>query len=98
VCPGSAHDARGAAHRTERHPRGGRVLPGGKPEPYGEADLRLVSDLAARAAVHIDNARLYTREHATAVTLQRSLLARDFAPQSRRCLARARFIALSPRT
>jgi PAS domain S-box-containing protein len=47
------------------------------PEPYGEADVRLVSDLAARAAVHIDNARLYTREHDTAVTLQRSLLPRD---------------------
>jgi PAS domain S-box-containing protein len=44
------------------------------PEPYGEADVRLAGDLAARAAVHIDNARLYTREHATAVTLQRSLL------------------------
>ncbi|GAA4506805.1 SpoIIE family protein phosphatase [Actinoallomurus oryzae] len=44
------------------------------PEPYGEADLRLVSDLASRAAVCIDNARLYTREHNTAVTLQRSLL------------------------
>jgi len=50
------------------------------PEPYDEADLRLVSDLAARAAVHIDNARLYTREHATAVTLQRSLLPRDIPP------------------
>jgi PAS domain S-box-containing protein len=44
------------------------------PEPYGEADLRLASDLAARAAVYIDNARLYTREHTTAITLQRSLL------------------------
>jgi PAS domain S-box-containing protein len=50
------------------------------PEPYDEADLRLVTDLAARAAVHIDNARLYTREHATAVTLQRSLLPRDIPP------------------
>jgi PAS domain S-box-containing protein len=50
------------------------------PEPYDQADLRLVSDLAARAAVHIDNARLYTREHATAVTLQRSLLPRDIPP------------------
>ena len=39
--------------------------------------MRLVSDLAERAAMHIDNARLYTREHATAVTLQRSLLPRD---------------------
>ena len=44
------------------------------PEPYGQADVRLVSDLAARAAMHIDNARLYTREHDAAVTLQRSLL------------------------
>jgi serine phosphatase RsbU (regulator of sigma subunit) len=47
------------------------------PEPYDQADVRLVSDLAARAAVHIDNARLYTREHDAAVTLQRSLLPRD---------------------
>jgi PAS domain S-box-containing protein len=50
------------------------------PEPYNEADLRQVTDLAARAAMHIDNARLYTREHATAVTLQRSLLPRDIPP------------------
>jgi serine phosphatase RsbU (regulator of sigma subunit) len=42
--------------------------------------VRLVSDLAARAAVHIDNARLYTREHDAAVTLQRSLLPRDIPP------------------
>ena len=47
------------------------------PEPYDEADVRLVTDLTARAAVHIDNARLYTREHDAAVTLQRSLLPRD---------------------
>jgi PAS domain S-box-containing protein len=45
-----------------------------QPEPYDDADLQLVSDLASRAAVHIDNARLYAREHNTAVTLQRSLL------------------------
>jgi serine phosphatase RsbU (regulator of sigma subunit) len=50
------------------------------PEPYDQADVRLVSDLAARAAVHIDNARLYTREHDAAVTLQRSLLPRDIPP------------------
>jgi PAS domain S-box-containing protein len=50
------------------------------PEPYDEDDLRLVSDLAARAAVHIDNARLYTREHITAITLQRSLLPRHIPP------------------
>jgi serine phosphatase RsbU (regulator of sigma subunit) len=47
------------------------------PGAYDEADVRLVSDLAERAAVHIDNARLYTREHHAAVTLQRSLLPRD---------------------
>jgi PAS domain S-box-containing protein len=46
------------------------------PEPYGEADVRLASDLVSRAAVCIDNARLYTRERTTAVTLQRSLLPR----------------------
>ncbi|MGW0085423.1 SpoIIE family protein phosphatase [Streptomyces sp. NPDC003393] len=46
------------------------------PEPYGEADVRLASDLAALAAVHIDNARQYAYERHTAVTLQRSLLPR----------------------
>ena len=50
------------------------------PEPYDEADVRLVSDMAERAAVHIDNARLYTREHDAAVILQRSLLPRAIAP------------------
>jgi PAS domain S-box-containing protein len=43
-------------------------------DPYDDADLSLVSDLASRAAMHIDNARMYAREHNTAVTLQRSLL------------------------
>jgi hypothetical protein len=47
------------------------------PGAYDEADVRLVSDLAELAAVHIDNARLYTREHDAAVILQRSLLPRD---------------------
>jgi hypothetical protein len=48
--------------------------------PYDDADVRLVTDLAVRAAVHIDNARLYTREHQSAVTLQHSLLPRDIPP------------------
>jgi len=51
-----------------------------QPEAYEEADVRLVSDLAERAAVHIDNARLYTREHDAAVALQRSMLPRDVPP------------------
>ncbi|GGW54118.1 histidine kinase [Streptomyces lucensis JCM 4490] len=39
-------------------------------------DLSFAEELAARAALAIDNARRYTREHAMAVTLQRSLLPR----------------------
>ncbi|MEU3059282.1 SpoIIE family protein phosphatase [Streptomyces subrutilus] len=46
------------------------------PDPFDEEDLSFAEELAARAAVSIDNARRYTREHATAVTLQRSLLPR----------------------
>ncbi|QKW10968.1 SpoIIE family protein phosphatase [Streptomyces sp. NA04227] len=37
-------------------------------------DMLLAQELVARAAVCIDNARRYTREHATALALQRSLL------------------------
>ncbi|WP_250399216.1 SpoIIE family protein phosphatase [Streptomyces cellostaticus] len=44
------------------------------PEPFAEDDMLLVEELAARAAVCIDNARRYTREHQSALTLQRSLL------------------------
>ncbi|MET8450928.1 SpoIIE family protein phosphatase [Streptomyces sp. NPDC005209] len=39
-------------------------------------DLTFAEELAARAALAIDNARRFTREHAMAVTLQRSLLPR----------------------
>ncbi|MGW0466545.1 SpoIIE family protein phosphatase [Streptomyces sp. NPDC003027] len=46
------------------------------PEPFGEDDLSFAEELTARAAVSIDNARRFTREHAMAVTLQRSLLPR----------------------
>ncbi|MFE3323614.1 SpoIIE family protein phosphatase [Streptomyces sp. NPDC059176] len=47
-----------------------------KPGPFEEDDLSLAEELVARAAVSVDNARRYTREHALAVTLQRSLLPR----------------------
>ncbi|MFJ5096050.1 SpoIIE family protein phosphatase [Streptomyces sp. NPDC088557] len=46
------------------------------PEPFDEEDLSFAEELAARAAVAIDNARRFTREHTMAVTLQRSLLPR----------------------
>ncbi|MFF8910887.1 SpoIIE family protein phosphatase [Streptomyces olivaceoviridis] len=43
-------------------------------EPFGDRDRDLAIELAARAAVCIDNARLYRREHERALILQRSLL------------------------
>lgn len=42
--------------------------------PFDDQDQVLASELAARAAICIDNARLYGRERGTALTLQRSLL------------------------
>ncbi|MFB7510145.1 SpoIIE family protein phosphatase, partial [Streptomyces broussonetiae] len=53
-----------------------------KQEPFDEEDVSLAEELVARAAVSIDNARRYTREHAVAVTLQRSLLPRALPEQS----------------
>ncbi|KFG03066.1 SpoIIE family protein phosphatase [Streptomyces scabiei] len=43
-------------------------------DAFGPDDLILAEEIAARAAVSIDNARRYTRERRTALTLQRSLL------------------------
>ncbi|MEU3531881.1 SpoIIE family protein phosphatase [Streptomyces murinus] len=51
-------------------------------EPFEEEDQAVAEELVARAAVAIDNARRYTREHTTAVTLQRSLLPRGVPDQS----------------
>lgn len=45
-----------------------------RPEPFEDDDLLLAQELVARAAVSLDNARRYTREHAAALALQRSLL------------------------
>jgi hypothetical protein len=45
--------------------------------PFTAADLSLACDFVSRAAVCIDNARLYTRERATALALQRGLLPRQ---------------------
>ncbi|MER7837642.1 SpoIIE family protein phosphatase [Streptomyces sp. NPDC096040] len=44
------------------------------PAPFDEDDLLLARELAARAAVQIDNARWYQNARTTALTLQRSLL------------------------
>ncbi|MEZ3178068.1 SpoIIE family protein phosphatase [Streptomyces pimonensis] len=53
-----------------------------KAEPFDVEELALAEELVARAAVSIDNARRYTREHSMAVTLQRSLLPRTLPEQS----------------
>jgi serine phosphatase RsbU (regulator of sigma subunit)/anti-sigma regulatory factor (Ser/Thr protein kinase) len=45
-----------------------------RPEPFADDDRVLAEEIVARAAVCIDNARRYTREHATALALQHSLL------------------------
>ncbi|WP_411128783.1 SpoIIE family protein phosphatase [Streptomyces sp. x-19] len=52
------------------------------PEAFDEEDRSLAEELVARAAVSIDNARRFTREHTMAVTLQRSLLPRALPDQN----------------
>jgi PAS domain S-box-containing protein len=44
------------------------------PDPFDTGELAVADELVARAAVCIDNARRFTREHAAALMLQRSLL------------------------
>ncbi|MET9018044.1 ATP-binding SpoIIE family protein phosphatase [Streptomyces olivaceoviridis] len=50
--------------------------------PFDEDDRLLAQQVAARAAVSIDNARRYTSERRTALTLQRSLLPRRLVAHS----------------
>ncbi|WP_210587207.1 SpoIIE family protein phosphatase [Streptomyces sp. GESEQ-35] len=45
-----------------------------RPDPFTPDDELLAEEITARAAVCIDNARRYSRERATALALQRSLL------------------------
>ncbi|MFJ2264961.1 SpoIIE family protein phosphatase [Streptomyces sp. NPDC087849] len=54
----------------------------GNPEPFDDDDQSFAEELVARAAVSVDNARRYTREHEMAVTLQRSLLPRGLPEQN----------------
>ncbi|MFC9682289.1 SpoIIE family protein phosphatase [Streptomyces sp. NPDC056948] len=53
-----------------------------KLDPFEEDDLVLAEELVTHAAVCVDNARRYTREHNTALTLQRSLLPRGLPKQN----------------
>ncbi|MEV0181649.1 SpoIIE family protein phosphatase [Streptomyces sp. NPDC050625] len=50
-------------------------------ESFEEDDLSLAEELVGRAALCIDNARRFTREHAVALALQRSLLPRGLPAQ-----------------
>ncbi|WP_433467534.1 SpoIIE family protein phosphatase [Spirillospora sp. CA-128828] len=45
-----------------------------RPESFARDDVALAEELASRAAVCVDNARRFTRERSTALTLQHSLL------------------------
>jgi PAS domain S-box-containing protein len=68
---GATFGALSLSLRADREPRHTGVV--------GEAEVlvarrELVSDIAARAALALDSARLYARQHEVAVTLQRSLL------------------------
>ncbi|MEU1513913.1 SpoIIE family protein phosphatase [Streptomyces sp. NPDC005811] len=53
-----------------------------QPDSFEEDDLSLARELVGRAAICIDNARRYTREHNTALALQRSLLPRGRPEQN----------------
>ncbi|MEU8544105.1 SpoIIE family protein phosphatase [Streptomyces sp. NPDC048717] len=53
-----------------------------RPDPFVHDDLLLAQELAARTAVCVDNARLYTLERTTAVTLQESLMPQRLAEQT----------------
>jgi PAS domain S-box-containing protein len=53
-----------------------------RPEPFVQDDLLLAAELAARAAVCVDNARRYTGERCTALALQRSLLPQQLYGQA----------------
>ncbi len=50
------------------------LVVGGSGRGYDDEDLAVAADLARRAALALDNARLYAAERSTAVAMQRSLL------------------------
>ncbi|MGP4085541.1 SpoIIE family protein phosphatase [Streptomyces sp. KR55] len=48
----------------------------GQPEPFDQEEADLLGEITSRAALSVDNARRYTREHRAAVALQQRLLPR----------------------
>jgi PAS domain S-box-containing protein len=67
------------------------------PAPFEADDLTLAEELTARAAMSIDNARLYTRERTTAETLQRNLLPRRL-PAHTAVETASRYLPAGPET
>ncbi|MDI5962897.1 SpoIIE family protein phosphatase [Streptomyces sp. SL13] len=53
---------------------------GGRSPAFTREDLTVAQDLAGRAAISLDNARRYTREHSIALELQRALLSSPHRP------------------
>lgn len=84
-----AHAPDGAAAAVPLHVHGQclgalAVTPRGPGSTLSSEDLSLLEAVGARTAVAIDNALLYERERAVALTLQRSMLPTD-APSDPRC-------------
>ncbi|MFJ3776281.1 SpoIIE family protein phosphatase [Streptomyces sp. NPDC090075] len=65
------------------------------PEPFDEQDLGLAEELAARAALYIDNARQYSREREIALALQSSLLP-NRAPRQAAVEVASRYLPAEP--
>ncbi|CDR03220.1 magnesium or manganese-dependent proteinphosphatase [Streptomyces iranensis] len=63
----------------------------GDTPPFDEEDRTFAEELAGQAAVAIDNARRYAREHATTLALQESLLPRG-RPEQQAVVAAQRYL------
>jgi serine phosphatase RsbU (regulator of sigma subunit)/CHASE3 domain sensor protein len=68
-----------------------------RPEPFGHDDVAFAEELAAKAAVAIDNARRYTRERSIALTLQRHLLPQR-PPHQTAVEVASRYLPAGPQT
>lgn len=60
----------------------GRTLGPDRATTFDNGEVALADELAARAAVCIDNARRYTRERTASLALQRQLLPHHLPPRS----------------
>ncbi|MEW9510857.1 SpoIIE family protein phosphatase [Streptomyces bacillaris] len=68
--------------RSPRPRVSGRPLAHGPATTFDNGEVALADELAARAAVCIDNARRFTRERSASLALQRQLLPHHVPPQS----------------